>query len=44
MLFYNLLLFLLYPLLWVVSRLHGRLRQNFSLRESLPDFSAARGK
>jgi len=44
MLFYNLLLFLLYPLLWIVSRLHSRLRQNFVLRESLPDFSAARGK
>ena len=44
MLFYNLLLFLLYPLLWLASRLHGRLRQNFVLRENLPDFSAARDK
>ena len=44
MLFYNLLLFLLYPLLWLVSRLHRRLRQNFVLRENLPDFSAARDK
>jgi 3-deoxy-D-manno-octulosonic-acid transferase len=44
MFFYNLLLYLVYPLLWVVSRFHARLRTNFDLRKSLPDFTAARGK
>lgn len=41
---YSLLLYTTYPLLWVVSRFHARLRTNFDLRKSLPDFSAARGK
>lgn len=44
MLLYNLLLLIVYPLLYVVSRLHSRLRINFDLRKNLPDFSAAQGK
>lgn len=44
MLFYNALLCAVYPLLWLASRFHGRLKLNFELRKTLPDFSAARGK
>lgn len=44
MLFYNALLIAVYPLLWLASHLHQRLRFNFELRKSLPDFSAAHGK
>lgn len=44
MLIYNLLLLFVYPLLWLASRFHSRLKLNFELRKSLPDFSAARGK
>lgn len=44
MLLYNLLLLCLYPLLWLVSRFHSRLRLNFTLRESMPNFSKAHGK
>lgn len=41
---YNALLCAVYPLLWLVSRFHSRLKLNFELRKTLPDFSAARGK
>ncbi len=41
---YNVLLLIVYPLLWLVSRFHGRLRENFALRAQMPDFNAARGK
>lgn len=44
MLIYNLLLCLIYPLLWLVARFHKRLGENFRLRAQVPDFSAARGK
>lgn len=44
MFIYNLLLCVIYPLLWLVSRFHRRLGENFRLRAQLPDFSAARGK
>lgn len=41
---YNLLLLFVYPLLWLASRFHSRLKMNFELRKTLPDFSAAQGK
>jgi 3-deoxy-D-manno-octulosonic-acid transferase len=44
MLLYNLLLALIYPLLWLLSRFHQRLRMNFTLREVLPDFAKAHTK
>lgn len=44
MFIYNLLLCLIYPLLWLVARFHKRLGENFRLRTQLPDFSAARAK
>lgn len=44
MLVYNLFLLIVYPLLWLASRFHRRLKLNFELRKSLPDFSAAQGK
>lgn len=44
MVIYNLLLCLIYPVLWLVARFHKRLGENFRLRAQVPDFSAARGK
>lgn len=44
MVLYNLLLLILYPPLYLASRFHRRLRENFELRKSIPDFSAARSK
>lgn len=41
---YDLILLLVYPLLWLFARFHRRLKLNFELRKALPDFSAARGK
>jgi len=44
MILYNLLLYCIYPLLWLISRRHKRLRKNFELRESLPNFKGAQGR
>ncbi len=44
MFIYNLLLLAAYPLLWLAARFHSRLKLNFELRKTLPDFSAAQGK
>ncbi|MBV6493484.1 MAG: 3-deoxy-D-manno-octulosonic acid transferase [Turneriella sp.] len=44
MLFYNLFLCILYPLLRFASLFHKRLRENFTLRSKTPHFTAARGK
>ena len=41
---YDILLLLAYPALWLVSLFHRRMAENFRLRKTQPDFSAARGK
>jgi 3-deoxy-D-manno-octulosonic-acid transferase len=42
--FYNLLLYLVYPLLWLVARFHRRLGENFALRAQPVAFNGVAGK